>query len=632
MALLVHVHLRYAISTSIFYDDAHNANVAKNLAFGFGYSTSYHEIIPFNPEASTGPTIILPAAALVRVFGNQYWVPNAAISICIGLAFTLFLFTLRGYLSANEFLVAAGLIAIGLVLYPDEIGLLGEVPGALLASAAVLIVCRGRYGPFASGAAGTLLGLAVLCKLIIALVFVPALLYLLFYPDKGAGRRSRSRIADAAVFGFATVAPFMIWQVCQVLLIGGAWQDVIAMKAGQLSFFAKWSGIGEVRDAGSVSEFFISKLARNGRQLPGYFGGWLFLVFGATSLLFSIGAATLAFLRRRERAPLPGAVLVMSLAAVTHFGWWLAFSREGWYRHLLPGVLYFMIAAVLAVIAVARTSRAGALVSVTLLMLSWLPLVRLRSEFLKVSYRVQPRVAALLATRDELVKLQRQSHPVMAGYAWWVTRDLEYVLPSVGNFKDVLRLPQSELGRRPLILVRNEFFNWEKSPVITAFANACDHHVLFRADPFVVSRCPGLWKLVFPWAESEPRRLKEEQPFKSLDGPGGVVTLAHPTSALAVTARAGASEIHVEFGILDEAWQSGKTDGVEFRISTSDARGLTQLWSRAVAPRERIADRGRLTATIALPKTFEGGEILAETLPGRSADWDWAFWGNITVK
>src|SRR5437016_134312 len=56
-------------------DDSMYATVAKNLAFGKGYvqSTPLDGSIglrSFDPAVGTGPTVIIPTAALVYIFGN----------------------------------------------------------------------------------------------------------------------------------------------------------------------------------------------------------------------------------------------------------------------------------------------------------------------------------------------------------------------------------------------------------------------------------------------------------------------------------------------------------------------------------------------------------------------------------
>jgi hypothetical protein len=92
-ALLVKVALlglfasfgRYALSAgaaaSPGFDDAFFAVVAKNVASGVGYASSYHEVKPYDEEISTGPSVILPTALLARAFGNKLWVPGVAAAL-----------------------------------------------------------------------------------------------------------------------------------------------------------------------------------------------------------------------------------------------------------------------------------------------------------------------------------------------------------------------------------------------------------------------------------------------------------------------------------------------------------------------------------------------------------------------
>src|SRR5260370_41367738 len=111
LVALAQFHVRQIVTSSIKYDDAHNANVAKNLAFGSGYSTSYHEIVPFDPYASTGPVVLLPSAAFVRLFGYRYWVPTFSIVVCIWVTQALVLCLLRSYLARREWFACVALVA-----------------------------------------------------------------------------------------------------------------------------------------------------------------------------------------------------------------------------------------------------------------------------------------------------------------------------------------------------------------------------------------------------------------------------------------------------------------------------------------------------------------------------------------
>src|SRR5262249_18620165 len=154
------------------------------------------------------------------------------------------------------------------------------------------------------------------------------------------------------------------------------------------------------------------------------------------------------------RAPL----LTLTAAAVTHFAWWTVLESEAATRHLLPAVVYFAVAASVAAAANARISaRAGAL-AVVAIVCSWLPADgRLKIVF-RGQFRPEPRLVALRAARDEMVRLQADRRFVFVGWDWWAPRDLEYLLPAAQNFKDARRLQPDEVKGRTIVLVHSEYF------------------------------------------------------------------------------------------------------------------------------------------------------------------------------
>ena len=66
-------------------DDAYMAVAAKNLALGHGYAMSISPAGPglrlFDTLLSTGPAVVLPAAAIIRVFGITPWAPGFATAL-----------------------------------------------------------------------------------------------------------------------------------------------------------------------------------------------------------------------------------------------------------------------------------------------------------------------------------------------------------------------------------------------------------------------------------------------------------------------------------------------------------------------------------------------------------------------
>src|SRR5947207_3835225 len=79
---LVNFQVRQIITAPVLYDDAYFASVAKNVSAGLGYGTFYPRFALLDPGISSGPLVVLPAAVLMWIFGNRYWVPNLAITVC----------------------------------------------------------------------------------------------------------------------------------------------------------------------------------------------------------------------------------------------------------------------------------------------------------------------------------------------------------------------------------------------------------------------------------------------------------------------------------------------------------------------------------------------------------------------
>jgi hypothetical protein len=480
LVMLAQFHLRAIVASSIQYDDAHNANVAKDLAFGKGYSTSYHELVRFNPEATTGPVVLMPAAGFVWLFGNQYWVPTFAVVVCLWTSLGVVLLLLRRYLEPPAWWITIALIAFGLALYDaDEFGLLGDVPGALLAVASVLALCRqnmrGRIWR-----AGLLLGIAIQIKLLVLLVAPAALAYILLAP-------SSNRRNDLVLFCSAVILPSVVWELYQLVSIG-SFHEWAALNARQFAFIRTWSGVNIVQTM-DVTAAARRQVVLHVSSLLEDFHGWAPLLLFPAALVVSVGVLWQA--NRLDDAPLRSASFVLIAAGIIHLVWWFTLDTDGWFRHLLPAVVYVLVAVSMAAAANATTSPRLGAIGLCLLLASAIPQLS-NLNYVFRPFRPEPRLSALLATRDAMIRLQRNHDFVFVGYGWWVPRDLEYVLPTVGNFKDVLRLRKADVAGKTVVLVRNEFFNREHSPYTSAFQRACDRNTLFTREPFVISACTSL--------------------------------------------------------------------------------------------------------------------------------------------
>ena len=77
----VAAYLYKAGSTTLFFDSAWHGSVAKNLAQGPGYASSYDGYQFFDPDVTTGPAPIGLLAAAIAVFGNPYSLPLYVASV-----------------------------------------------------------------------------------------------------------------------------------------------------------------------------------------------------------------------------------------------------------------------------------------------------------------------------------------------------------------------------------------------------------------------------------------------------------------------------------------------------------------------------------------------------------------------
>ncbi len=501
LLLLARFHIRETLAASIQYDDAFIASVAKNTARGYGYSTSYHEIDPFDPEVSTGPSIIFPTALLIRVVGNRYWVPNLTITAAIWTALLLLIAQVHRRLPKTQAYVWTGLVAAGLLIFTTgEFGLLGEVPAVcLIGSCFIWLSDPGEDDRVKGMLAGLALGLAIQAKLI-ALFVVPAAALFQAAAALGRGRSSRLHLRwTRLAWCLAGLAmPLAAWQAYQVIGAGSlaGWADVQLRELGFLAGPRSLSGVGQVRLAASAIGVVKVNVARNAVALSMYAGGWWRLL----PALCGLGIAAV-MLFRSPRASLQTRRLacLLSSAVLVHLSWWLAISPTGWYRHLLPGIMYgLLLTAVLVSEATRLSFRFGAIVTAScavtaaLVLPFWAVRGSESSNVFQWTFKPDGRLRSLLTTRARLIELQKDPSVVLVGCGWWVPRDLEYILPGVNNFSDCYRLQPSQIAERRVVLVRNEYFNQDNNQVLARYREACDRQVLYRQDPFVVSQCGGL--------------------------------------------------------------------------------------------------------------------------------------------
>ena len=472
-------------------DDSTNAIVAKNLAFGGGYSNSIQfDGVPglrlFDPKITTGPTLNLPAALLIRVFGNAPWVPGfVTATSSLTLILMMFVVLLK---RLERSAAAAYIVLLILLLYSLTAGLhfeqwyslIGEIPAALLCMVGAAILAVDPDKRSAILLSSTLYGLAVTTKLLALLGFVPILAWLLWRVAT-AEDRAQQRATDAGLAAVAFLAPSAAFEIWKLFVLGihlyiVNTRDFIKFFAAGADTSGSYSSSGFLRRA-------LQVYSENAVTMQQHFGH-----SPITLLVIAALVGWLIYNYSRQRAIRLLFTWLMA-AALMQLLWWL-FLSNGWPRYALIGLCLYFAALSCLVFTGLSWKVVGTIAALLLITFSaGYPRTAAPIKFvMQTKYEYDARVINLLKTVTLLDRVSKNETFVMG---WWATAgDLEYSMPTIGNFvqSDHVRPEREGTG---LILVRNKVWvNFGTTPEFTAWEQKCNE-VLLDAPPYLVSRCPG---------------------------------------------------------------------------------------------------------------------------------------------
>jgi hypothetical protein len=463
-------------------DDAFIAVAAKNLALGDGYATSVlssggEGLRLFDPALSTGPTLVLPASAIIRVFGSTPWAPGLATALVTTALLTLITLVLGRWLGLVRTL---WYLAVMLTLmYTLTAGarfahwyeLLGEVPAAMLTILAVALIVwrptRRRYVAWCFLA----LGLAFMTKTLALLGVVPVVIWLLVPLVRSRGRNGR-QWTDLAVGAAAFSVPVLLFEAWKISSLG---IDAYLVSLRDFGSFLSNTG-------GAHSGSVWGRVVANSAVLGDNYG------FGPLTLLLvllALGAVAHVCADARART---FSRLLLGCGA-TYLAYFV-FLSTGNPRYALIGLL--LLAASAACVVLARPPAVAIVAVVAVVTIAVVPAhARVLGPVSAAQhgdlYRPDKRVVNLEATAQFLAKVQHKGRFVGG---WWATvEDLEYMLPTVSNFVRVENVAQSQMhdGR---LLVRNRIWtSFAQAPLFTIWAKTCDK-VVFSAPPYLVTQCP----------------------------------------------------------------------------------------------------------------------------------------------
>jgi len=473
-------------------DDSMYAIVAKNVAFGKGYAQSTAldgtpGLKLFDPAVGAGPTLILPAAAVVYIIGNRPWAPGF-VTGTMSLAFLLVIAVL---VSRNTTLAGACAfmsIAI-LLLYNLTAGLhfehwytlLGEIPAALLCVMGAAELSDEHRRRSAIVLSSLMYGLAVMAKLLALLPFIPVVLWFVWRALSRPSDRRR-HIIDCVIAAVAFAAPFALFEIWKLRVLG---LNLYALNTKEvLAFVGSQSNAATVGTGGLVASCAtaLRNYSIHSRVMHQHFG-FSPLTLAAVALV--VGGLVYTYV---ESTYIRFLFTCLLAGALVDLCWWLCISN-GWPRYALIGLFLYFFAVSCVVFVQRPWPVVGACVAI-LFMIFWAGHTRLSGPIkfvLKYRYSDSPRVVNLMRT-VQFLEQQQQSKPFVMG--WWATAgDIEYAMPTVGNFiqSDHISPDQENAA---WLLVRNKIWvNWGTTPEFTAWERRCNE-VLLDAPPYLVSRCP----------------------------------------------------------------------------------------------------------------------------------------------
>lgn len=428
------------------YDDSYNATVASNFAAGAGWITDYHAPVPFNSTITTGPSLLLPAAALIKVFGPQLWVPGLTNAVAMLLVVLLCGVLLRRAIPDDErFLGIVALSLFFLALYEHIIWtqLIGDGFSAVTLIAALLLFARAsqehsNWSP--AFFAGILFAAALLSKLYAAIA-IAGILFAFSVRIMMAGASRAGSIPQALkTVGVALAGALVLlapWQLYKYSVLSELSTELQLKRAlfDEMFFRNFGSGIGALSRADGLFAHVAAVSQKSFNGLVNYLqiGTWWGTYFALCliALPFIVGAGLL-FWRRLNTYALT--VLLLSAGASAHWAWYI-FISSGNPRYVRISVV---LTCVLLASLLALRLRMAALV------------VLLGGIFLLPPSK-QDGLAELLlfnTSNEQLVVQERfvraseniAHGEVLAGCSWVVSRVVDYASPANSDLSDVVLL------------------------------------------------------------------------------------------------------------------------------------------------------------------------------------------------
>ena len=455
-------------------DDAWFAIVAKSLASGLGYATTFPvsgelaHPIPFNPLTGTGPTLIVPCALAFRLFGKSEVLPGLIAILTWGSLLTFLLARINRRIDAFSFLFGVGVMCAAFVatfaFHSEQwYAFLGEIVATALVILAHWILSSERFNGGWLVLAGLALGLAFQAKFL-AVIAATGIILLFVIRGIDAGCPLGQWLRYFATLLIACLIPTLAFEGYKLFQLGADgyamnWRELLATTkemGTQSAVHVTWSSLQE-RMALVYERFGLNLLALFALNAAG-----VFLSVRSASKNWTLFAA--------------GILLSMTSAAI----YWATLSK-GWPRYLV--ICIAMGAFLLSIPMFAHAWRGKLFFALFAILLLKTGFSRSGNIFDSID-RGLFRPTEERAARSSLVRIierRQKEGPIILASRWWGSLvDVEFLLPGSVNFErieTVLELPG------PKLILLNHGFDPPLDEVINT-ARARTSSVVFAGGPY----------------------------------------------------------------------------------------------------------------------------------------------------
>lgn len=421
--VLIGLQIFFVFNFPIWRDDAFFAIVAKSLANGEGYKAVFFDQgYSFHYGISSGPIIILPAALLIFIFGNHYWVPGLT-NILLIWSLMIPIFILAKNVIGQERKWPFCFLSLFLILLfsYQEIGvgklflwhlLMGEVPATLCVILATFVIFTSHDNVKKLALGGLFLGFAALSKsiTIMAITAIIAFITSRILLDKKLHNLRKIILISMPIMCF--IAPLFLLELVKITFLG--WEQYQDLQLQNTQFYESNS---------LVYNEFIS-------------GAILSLInfFGEVSLLLIPITIYLVYQSYKEKPKSHHFVIALTLICCfsLYVLWWVIFATPNSYRYLTTAFFCYFVGISLLVCGLHyKTVTRVVIVSTFLFYL-------VTAGMYKSSFELMTdRLDEQLLVVEAISKIEKKGYKMIScGNSF----ELEYLLPNSRNFQNCRNL------------------------------------------------------------------------------------------------------------------------------------------------------------------------------------------------